>query len=157
MASSRPIGNFEPTTVLAIIGNRDELEQFRRIFTGSSWRLQTVGTVAEAEGWLDQNPALVVLCDAELPDGSWKDILRATAQMDHSPNLVVVSPLADDRLWAEVLNSGGYDVLALPANATEMFRTLSGAWRNWKARINIEAVRNIRRSELERTALAGPR
>jgi DNA-binding NtrC family response regulator len=126
MALDRP-NWFERTVVLAVSGSPEELEQLQRLFAGSSWSLQTVGTVAETEKWLGQNTAAVVLCNAQLPDGDWKDILQLTAQMDGSANLVVASRRADERLWAEVLNLGGYDVLALPANATELFRTVSGA------------------------------
>jgi DNA-binding response OmpR family regulator len=36
--------------------------------------------------------------------------------------------LADDHLWAEVLNLGGYDVLAKPFDGCELFRALSSAW-----------------------------
>ena len=51
---------------------------------------------------------------------------------------------ADDKLWAEVLNLGGYDVLPLPAHALDTFRTVSGAWHNWKARSDVEALAGIR-------------
>jgi DNA-binding NtrC family response regulator len=155
MATSRP-NLFERTMVLAVSGNHEELEQLQRLFTESSWMLQALGTLADAKRWLGQNPAPVVLCASQLPDGDWKDMLQVTAQIDPSPNLVVASRLADNRLWAEVLNLGGYDVLPLPTNAAEMFRTLSGAWRNWKARSDVEAI-GLSPPELDRTALTGPR
>jgi hypothetical protein len=47
------------------------------------------------------------------------------------PNLIVSSRLADDRLWAEVLNLGGYDVLARPFNRVEVIRVVQAAWRAW--------------------------
>jgi DNA-binding response OmpR family regulator len=40
---------------------------------------------------------------------------------------VVVSRNADERLWAEVLNLGGYDLLLKPYNANEVRRTIRGA------------------------------
>ena len=43
------------------------------------------------------------------------------------PNLVVTSRLADDRLWAEVLNLGGWDVLSTPFEAAELIRVLFAA------------------------------
>jgi DNA-binding NtrC family response regulator len=134
---------FERTKILAVSGDREELEQLEHLFTESSWPLKTFGTLAEAETWLRQNPVPVILCAPQLPDGDWKDVLRLTAQIDRSPNVVVASRLADTRLWAEVLNLGGYDVLPLPTNAAEMFRTLSGAWRNWKMWSDVEAVWNV--------------
>ena len=131
-------------TILAVSGNHEELEQLQRLFTESSWTLQVLGTLAEAKRWLRQNPVPVSLCAPQLPDGDWKGMLRVTEQIDPSPNLVVASRHADDRLWAEVLNLGGYDVLPLPAHALDTFRTVSGAWHNWKARSDVEALAGIR-------------
>lgn len=120
--------------MLAISGNHEQLKRLESIFAGSSWTLYPVATFAAARDWLSYNSVPVILSESRLPDGCWKDVLRLTEEMDPAPNLVVASALADDRLWAEVLNLGGYDVIALPCSRAELFRTISGAWRNWKAR-----------------------
>ncbi|HUI57453.1 MAG TPA: hypothetical protein VLY04_20895 [Bryobacteraceae bacterium] len=76
----------------------------------------------------------VVLCAQDLPDGSWRDLAAAAATMDEPPALIVVSRLADERLWAEVLNLGGYDLLAAPLVQSELARSLDLAWHHWAAR-----------------------
>jgi DNA-binding response OmpR family regulator len=45
--------------------------------------------------------------------------------------MVVASRLADERLWAEVLNLGGYDLLVKPFNSIEVIRSMSLAWQRW--------------------------
>jgi len=50
------------------------------------------------------------------------------------PFLVVTSRLADDRLWAEALNLGAYDVLAKPFDKTEVNRIVRSAWLRWTNR-----------------------
>jgi len=40
----------------------------------------------------------------------------------------VADRLADDALWAGVLNLGGYDVLAKPFNAKEVLHAVTAAW-----------------------------
>ena len=52
--------------------------------------------------------------------------------MSFSPLLIVTARCADDQLWAEVLNLGGYDVLMKPFERTEVIRVISLAWLNWK-------------------------
>jgi len=42
--------------------------------------------------------------------------------------------MADDALWAEVLNLGGYNVLAKPFDSREVFRVVGNAWLHWKNR-----------------------
>jgi FixJ family two-component response regulator len=42
--------------------------------------------------------------------------------------VIVAAHHADDRLWMEVLNLGGYNVLAKPLLEQEVFRMISNAW-----------------------------
>ena len=79
----------------------------------------------ELEEFLQTNKASVVLCEGE--DHSWKNVLDRLAGMDGPPRLIVMSRLADERLWAEVLNLGGYDVLAKPLDCEELRRVVGTA------------------------------
>jgi len=79
----------------------------------------------ELEEFLRTREASVVLCEAE--DHSWKNVLDKLAEKDGPPRLIVMSRLADERLWAEVLNLGGYDVLAKPLDSEELRRVVATA------------------------------
>jgi len=68
----------------------------------------------------------VVVCDQNLADGDWRDLLTDLQEQGNTP-LIVASRLADDRLWAEVLNLGGYDLLANPFAAPEVSRVVTMA------------------------------
>jgi DNA-binding NtrC family response regulator len=94
------------------------------------WRTDCVRSCLEAILYLHRSIPRVVVCERDLPDGSWKDILQLTAPLD-SPPVIVTSRLADDHLWAEVLNLGGYDVLRKPLNKEEVSRSVSLAWEHW--------------------------
>jgi DNA-binding NtrC family response regulator len=68
----------------------------------------------------------ILVCDAQLQEtGNWQELLEE-AQAAQTL-LLVVSRQADERLWAEVLNLGGFDVLALPFDREELRRALSSA------------------------------
>ena len=54
----------------------------------------------------------VVICERDLSPGSWVDMLKEGRLLPNAPSLIVTSRLADDKLWAEALNLGAYDVLA---------------------------------------------
>ncbi len=69
----------------------------------------------------------IVLAEARLPDGDWKLILDEIAAMPAKPILIVCSALADEKLWAEVLNLGGFDVLTTPFVAGEVVHVLNSA------------------------------
>ena len=50
------------------------------------------------------------------------------------PNLIVTARLANDELWAEVLNLGGYNVLAQPFDQQEVYHVVFQAWHEQKRR-----------------------
>jgi DNA-binding response OmpR family regulator len=114
--------------VLAVgLPDRDR-EQLERIFRHTNWELRALPTLALS---LAQLPAPVVLCDRHLPDGSWRELLRQAHNWRNPPRVIVTSPAADNALWAEVLNLGGYDVLARPFVPDEVYRSLALASHSW--------------------------
>ncbi len=119
-------------TVLAISPLEDDHTFLRNIFSHSNWKLRGALTWADGSRLLQESLAPVVIAESVLPDAGWKDVLRGLGRMARTPLLIVSSRLADERLWAEVLNLGGYDVLMKPFEPTEVFRVVSLAWLSWK-------------------------
>jgi FixJ family two-component response regulator len=58
-------------------------------------------------------------------------MLEEGERLPSAPSFIVTSRLADDRLWAEALNRGAYDVLAKPFERMELVRSVSSAWLHW--------------------------
>jgi DNA-binding response OmpR family regulator len=77
---------------------------------------------------LSRGDIAVVLCDCDLPDGSWLDILNLISSQADPPLLIVAARTVDRRLWAEVLNLGGFDVIAKPFDAREVEHVVKSAW-----------------------------
>jgi len=101
------------------------------IFRRAGWRLFEVPGGREAMECLERNPVQVVIVEKEGPGWHWKNVLSDLRQLTHPPQLIVTSRNADDRLWAEVLNIGGYDVLPQPLNPDEVRRVVAAARRHF--------------------------
>jgi DNA-binding NtrC family response regulator len=72
----------------------------------------------------------VVITDSTLPDDyGWKSILNTIEYGGTRQPLIVASHFADEFLWAEVLNLGGFDVLSEPFVEEEVVRVFDGALR----------------------------
>lgn len=91
------------------------------------WQLVPANTCREAMSRLSRMRIAVVLCEYSLPDGTWKDVFDHLIRIGKAAPLVVTSRLADEHLWAEVLNLGGYDVLAKPFRAREVVHAITSA------------------------------
>jgi DNA-binding response OmpR family regulator len=105
-----------------------------QIFLDKGWTLHLTHTLGSALALLQDRPIPVIITERDLRPGDWKDVFAALQQVPHQPLLVVTSRLADEHLWAEVLNLGGHDVLAKPFQAAEVQWELESAWRIWANR-----------------------
>jgi DNA-binding response OmpR family regulator len=120
--------------VLLISPFEADHRDLREILRHSDWRQHDACTRKEAFDFLKDNPAPLVICESELPDGTWEDVLSHIALLEHPPALVVTSRLADEALWSEVLHLGGYNVLAKPLDGNEVMHVVSHACRLWNSR-----------------------
>jgi DNA-binding NtrC family response regulator len=100
--------------------------------TDSRWTLYTAKTVMSTVSFLRKNPIPVVVCERDLSPGTWRELLEQFASLPEAPYLIVTSLFADDRLWAEALNLGAYDVLAKPFDKEEVVRIVSYACMRWQ-------------------------
>ena len=118
--------------VLLVSPFDEDHRQLQAILRHSKWQQYGARTRAAALELLRQNPVPVVVCESDLPDGSWKELLTQLNGLPHAPMLVVTSRFADELLWSEALNLGAYNVLAKPLHSAEVFHVVSLAWLMWK-------------------------
>jgi DNA-binding response OmpR family regulator len=123
-------------TVLSISGFEEDQLTLGHIFRSTHWKLVPTRSCEEAAAYLRVSAPPVVICETNLPDGTWKDLLGVLTRLEYEPGLIVSSRTADDYLWAEVLNLGGCDVLAKPFDAREVLWAATMAWNEWRTRLS---------------------
>lgn len=100
----------------------------------SKWTLATSPTAESAIETIRRNPIPILICGCDHRPNTWKEMLEALSPLSNPPFMIVTSRTADERLWAEALNLGAYDVLAKPYDQAEVVRIVSLAWLHWKER-----------------------
>jgi DNA-binding NtrC family response regulator len=105
-------------------------------------------TVASALSALSEMPIPIVICDCDSSSGSWSEMLHRISLLPDPPLFIVTSRLADERLWAEALNLGAWDVLAKPFDADEVIRIAGIARQHWQDRHGV----NFSRAEQRKSA-----
>jgi DNA-binding NtrC family response regulator len=103
------------------------------VFRKPGWRLFEARGPRRAMQFLERSPVQVVIAESRTPKWNWQRILSDLRRLAHPPQLIVTSHLADDYLWAEVLNIGGYDVLPQPFERDEVERVVASARRHYEA------------------------
>jgi len=122
----------EIVTVLSVSPTEEVHFSLQDIFSHSKWKLSKTRSLASALAFLRTQKTPVVLCETDLLPGTWRDLLEEVTSAPNAPAVIVSSRLADDRLWAEALNLGAWDVLARPFVKSEVYQAVSAAWRHWR-------------------------
>lgn len=117
--------------VLTINNDKKDCASLRSIMGHTSWIFHCVPDLATAIQFLETKLVPIIVCSKEVPGGTWKDVLRAVRRFPNPPDVLVYAAEADDRLWMDVLSSGGYDLLSVPFNRDEVLRLISLASRKW--------------------------
>jgi DNA-binding NtrC family response regulator len=87
--------------------------------------VEQVTGLKDARRKVQRGAFVVVLTEANLPDGTWHDVLDLAAELDCK--VIVTHPHAEARLWVEALNLGAYDFITPRFAATEVQRIVGNA------------------------------
>jgi len=122
----------EPVSLLLVSPSPDDHKTLQEIMRDSNWTIHHAPSLGRARALLRDESVMFVICERDVPPGTWKDVLREAVSRAKPLSFILTSPHADDYLWAEALNMGAYDVLAKPFRASEVIRTLQMAFLHWK-------------------------
>jgi DNA-binding response OmpR family regulator len=125
------------------------------LFRQQNWAFSSVETLQEARAFLHHTTVPLVISERDLPQGCWKDLLLESQGLPGAPLLVVVSRLADDCLWSEVLHFGGYDVLVKPFYPVEALRVFRHAFARWQAVTDLVSGQKVDAASRRHRAAAG--
>jgi DNA-binding response OmpR family regulator len=126
--------HLESISILLVSPHQKDHADLRHVLRHADWKITAASDLAEASLILQERAPSVILCERNLPDGNWKDLLDQAAEHMNPARVLVISAHADDSLWAEVLNLGGYDVLIKPFDVSEVTRVVRLAWQRWRGR-----------------------
>ena len=116
----------------------------RTLYPDLAFTMTAKSTISAAKSALKQGRISIVICEYDLSPGSWKDLLEFVEGLSAPPPVIVTSRVADERMWAEVLNLGGYDVLARPFNNEEVIHAVTSAWSLWQHRFQCGSESSLR-------------
>lgn len=113
--------------MLSVSGDRCDHDSLSEFLDNEVWQLDTATNCREAIKRLQTYRARVVLCEHTLADGTWKELYDWLKGAGKEVPMIVTSRLADEHMWAEVLNLGGFDVLQKPFRENEVIHTVTSA------------------------------
>lgn len=107
--------------LLELIGIREHLD------------IHFAETCDEAWNAANRLQSPVVICGRDVPGIEWPDAVRILASAVPRPCVILTSPVTDSYMWKEIVERGGYDVLATPLRDSDTSRSIRLALSYWKS------------------------
>ncbi|MBI4907841.1 MAG: hypothetical protein HY820_29725 [Acidobacteria bacterium] len=121
-------------TALVIAASEADRNIVTAALDGLRCHTHFANSTLEAEAALANVPVAVVIVDGDKTALWWRELLEriSAPEAAPAPKFIVVSRLADDRMWAEVINLCGYDLLPKPLDADEVEHVVGAALSEWR-------------------------
>ncbi len=117
------------TRVLIVSEFDQDLVALLDILQHTNWQVSWCRNCEDAASMLRVSAPPVVISAERLPDGAWHTLLERVQALRRETRFIVTAAGADERLWADALHRGAYDVLAKPFRCDEVIRVISCAFR----------------------------
>lgn len=120
-----------------LVGSSEDLTPLEEVLTRNA-AVTKAKTTHEAIEQLGKSDCDVLFCLNEMADGSWRDLLREIQKQRLRVPVVVADRTGNMEEWIEVLEAGGFDLLAPPYGDKQILAVLEHASEsaNRKACIN---------------------
>ena len=84
------------------------------------WSLEVswCSTLQEARPGLLRGKHVLVLCEAELPDGTYQDVMRVLKRKLDQVRVIVLSP--SENCYNQAIEMGAFDVISSPCSRTDV-------------------------------------
>ena len=124
------------TPVVAMVVNQPDRGVLTAVAAQEPFALRFAESYEDAWSLARQLSAPVILVDRDWPGCDWRWSVEKLAALPHGACVILVSGVADDYLWQELIRRGGYDVLGKPLRGDDVARVLKLALSYWRASTN---------------------
>lgn len=110
--------------IVAIAANGGDRQVLREVSASEGIEVHFVESPEKALAALESLRSPVALVDRNWPGSDWRTVVEELSLSPGRPCVILMSGVLDERLWAEVVGCGGYEVLAKPLQAEQAARVI---------------------------------
>jgi FixJ family two-component response regulator len=111
----------------------DDFQNLQALLHNTKWSVERAKSWSDVSGFCDRVVNQVVLLDRHFQGSDWRRSVSSLPNPDANRCLILLSDVSDPYLWNELVQHGGFDVLARPFESSALFRTLAFAQRHCEA------------------------
>ncbi|MBI2816226.1 MAG: hypothetical protein HYX72_04740 [Acidobacteria bacterium] len=113
---------------ILLVLSPDRRSRLLPLLEGRGWDVEFVAGFQDGVRRLSASADYdLIMVDAELPDGTWRNLILFLQNAGKTTEMIVCARLGDHQLWAEVLQCGAYDLISEPSHADDITRVVESA------------------------------
>ena len=109
-----PLSGDDIVRVIALTRDADGWHALHSIAESEKWMLLWAHTAERAKELIARYRAGVVICDRDLPNEDWRRVVSELGAIRPAVCTLLASHVADEYLWRELVQQGGFEILAKP-------------------------------------------
>jgi FixJ family two-component response regulator len=114
--------------VLIVTSRAMDVDELASILHDTAWELTDASHVEDPSTALKAAAVPILLIDRDAASESWQATLRRLIKSRRGACVVLLSSVADQYLWDEVVHQGGFDLLTRPFRKEQVLSTLMFAY-----------------------------
>lgn len=114
-------------TLLIVTSRAEDMPELLGLLRETPWELTSVPQ-EEAAAALKAAPVPILLFDRDLAGPSWRETIKRLIHSRRNACIVLLSNVADQYLWEEVVQQGGFDLLTRPFRKEQVLSALVFAY-----------------------------
>ena len=131
-----PVGRGQPAAMIPLLlasERDDDYRTLQALLQNTKWTLVRPSSWGEVSNFCDRVVNPVVLVDRHFQGSDWRFTVSSILNNKESCCLILLSDVSDPYLWNELVQQGGFDVLARPFEKVSVHRTLAFAQKHFEA------------------------
>jgi FixJ family two-component response regulator len=108
----------------------DDHQTLQALLQNTRWTVARALSWGDAASFCGRVIKPVILVDRYFQGSDWRFTVSSMVNLESNSCLILLSDVSDQYLWNEVVQHGGFDVLARPFQRSEVLRTLEFAQRH---------------------------
>jgi len=117
--------------IVSVLAGAEDRYLLDHVSARNQWDVFFADACDEACRLSDRLKPPIILFDRDVAGADWRHAVSSLASVSGSACILLISRVADDYLWNEVVANGGYDVLPKPLREDEVLRAVRLAWSYW--------------------------
>jgi DNA-binding NtrC family response regulator len=114
--------------VLIVTSRTEDVEELTSILSETPWELTDASDLEDPSAALKGAAVPILLFDRDATAGGWRIEMKRMIKSRRGACVVLLSSVADQYLWDEVVHQGGFDLLTRPFRKEQVLSTLMFAY-----------------------------